>query len=354
MYYTDYLQLDKLLDAQHLESARVGKPAHDELLFIIVHQAYELWFKQILFELKAIVEMFRDDIVDDRQIGRIVGLLERIHAIQRLMISQIDVLETMTPLDFLEFRDLLVPASGFQSVQFKELEIRLGINHEQRLPVDRDFIYSRLSREHVDYLKNVEQEPSLFEVTEDWLERLPFLSFEGFDFWKEYKVAVQKMLENDRTIIESNPTLSDVILKHQLAELEATQLRFMAIFDHARYDELRAAGEFRLSHRALLAALFINLYRDEPMLQLPFCYLTALAEIDQNLTGWRSRHAIMVHRMLGSKIGTGGSTGHDYLQRTTEQNRVFKDLFNLSTFLIRRSDIPPLPVQIQESMGFRR
>ncbi|HMO13354.1 MAG TPA: tryptophan 2,3-dioxygenase family protein [Pirellulaceae bacterium] len=353
IYYPEYLQLDKLLNAQQLESDRLGNPAHDELLFIVVHQAYELWFKLILFELKSVIDMFNDDIVDERQIGRIVALLERIHAIQRLMIGKLEVLETMTPLDFLEFRDLLVPASGFQSVQFKELEIRLGIKRDQRIPTDREFFYSRLSDEHREYLYKIEALPSLFEVTQTWLERFPFLNFEGFDFWHEYERSVEQMLERDRNIIESNSTLPPNVLEHQLAELDATRMRFNALFDQSKFDELRAAGEFRFSHRGMLVAIFINLYRDEPLLQLPFRYLSALVELDQNLTTWRSRHALMVHRMLGSKIGTGGSSGHDYLRRTTDQNRAFKDLFNLSTFLIRRSEIPKLPNHIQNSMGFR-
>jgi tryptophan 2,3-dioxygenase len=89
------------------------------------------------------------------------------------------------------------------------------------------------------------------------------------------------------------------------------------------------------------------------MLQLPYRYLTCLVEVDELFTTWRSRHAIMVHRMLGAKIGTGGSSGHDYLSRTTQQNRIFKDLFNLSTFLIPRSDLPQLPAKVIDSMRFR-
>ena len=135
--------------------------------------------------------------------------------------------------------------------------------------------------------------------------------------------------------------------------MEATRTRFSAILDGGKYQELQESGEFRFSHSAMLAAVFINLYRDEPMLQLPHRYLTCLVEVDELFTTWRSRHAIMVHRMLGAKIGTGGSSGHDYLRRTTQHNRVFTDLFNLSTFLIPRSDLPGLPEKIVDSMRFR-
>ena len=353
LYYGEYLQLDKVLGAQQLESEKRGAVAHDEMLFIIVHQAYEIWFKQILFEISSIIDMFKDDVVDDRQMGRMVARLERVHKIQHLLNSQIDVLETMTPLDFLEFRDLLIPASGFQSVQFKELEIALGLKRDMRLPVDRDFIYSRLSEADRAKMEVAEQQSSLSEVTEDWLKRLPFLDFEGFDFWQAYGDAVDSMLKKDLGIIENNPTLPDVVRKHQIQELKSTKERFSAILDGEKFNELRNQGEFRFSHSAMLAAIFINLYRDQPMLQLPHRYLTCLVEVDELFTTWRSRHAMMVHRMLGAKIGTGGSSGHDYLNRTTRQNRIFLDLFNLPTFLIPRSYLPTLPDHVVDSMRFR-
>ena len=161
------------------------------------------------------------------------------------------------------------------------------------------------------------------------------------------------MLSKDRKIIEDNPTLPEVVREHQLNELEATRTRFSAILDEKKFEELRSNGEFRFSHSAMLAAIFINLYRDQPMLQLPHRYLTCLVEVDELFTTWRSRHAMMVHRMLGAKIGTGGSSGHDYLNRTAQKNRVFLDLFNLPTFLIPRSDLPTLPENVIDSMRFR-
>ncbi|MFN2485680.1 MAG: tryptophan 2,3-dioxygenase family protein, partial [Acidimicrobiia bacterium] len=133
LYYADYLQLKKLLDSQDLESTRAGNTVHDEMLFIIVHQAYELWFKQILWELEAITGVLSAPSVDESEMLQIVAHLERIVEIQKLLIAQIDVLETMTPLDFLEFRNYLIPASGFQSAQFRMIENRLGVRPEDRL-----------------------------------------------------------------------------------------------------------------------------------------------------------------------------------------------------------------------------
>ncbi|MEM8680296.1 MAG: tryptophan 2,3-dioxygenase family protein, partial [Planctomycetota bacterium] len=333
VYYGEYLQLAKLLDAQHPKSAELGSEAHDETLFIITHQAYELWFKQILHELRSVLEIFAAEHVDDRQMGKVNARLERILLIQRLLLLQIDVIETMTPLDFLEFRDLLVPASGFQSIQFKEIEITLGLRRNQRLRTDQNFFLSRLSVEDQRLLADLEQQTSLLEATDHWLTRFPFLEFGQFRFWDEFKTAVNQMLDSDHEIIENNPTLDEEERRVQFAELTATRNSFDTLLDADAFLTARERGDFRLSHQAMLAALFIHLYRDEPMLYLPFRYLTNLLEIDERMTTWRTRHAMMVQRMLGTKIGTGGSSGHDYLSKTAAQNRVFTDLFTLSTFL---------------------
>ena len=144
IYYSDYLQLNKILDAQQRESEKVGKPAHDEMLFIITHQSYELWFKQIIFEIESIVDIFKSPKLEERRMGRVLHRLSRVKSIQRVLIEQIDVIETMTPMDFMEFRDLLVPASGFQSIQFKQIEILMGLKRDNRIKADREVFESRL------------------------------------------------------------------------------------------------------------------------------------------------------------------------------------------------------------------
>jgi tryptophan 2,3-dioxygenase len=120
-------------------------------------------------------------------------------------------------------------------------------------------------------------------------------------------------------------------------------------FAHARRV---AEGTRRLSHGATRAALFIHLYRDQPILHLPFRFLTLLVDVDELLATWRYRHALMVHRMIGTKIGTGGSSGHRYLLATVERNKVFGDLYDLSTFLISRSALPALPDAMERRLGF--
>ncbi|MDZ7360784.1 MAG: tryptophan 2,3-dioxygenase [candidate division KSB1 bacterium] len=352
LYYADYLQLDRLLASQSPKSWEHGKPAHDEMLFIIVHQAYELWFKQILHELDSVIAIFQRDYVEEKAVGIAVDRLSRITEIQKILIDQLRVLETMTPLDFLEFRDFLHPASGFQSVQFRLLENKLGLRPGQRQLYDKSAYYSFVTPEHQKIIQQSEDEPSLFQLIERWLERTPFLNFKGFDFWTSYRTAVTQMFQNDHDTIRNNPFLSDEEKSTQLQMLAKTGESFAALFDEEKHRQLIQKGQRRLSYKATHAALLITLYRDEPILHLPFRLLTVLIDIDELLTTWRYRHALMVQRMIGSKIGTGGSSGYHYLRTTIESHKIFTDLFNLSTFLIPRSALPELPAEFKKNLGF--
>ena len=350
VYYWSYLHLDQLLSAQVPLS---DPPAHDELLFIVVHQAFELWFKQILFELDAVLDVMGRDVVAEKDMGEVLAHLMRINKVQRLLTDQIEVLETMTPLDFLEFRDILIPASGFQSVQFRLIENKLGLDTGHRLRIKGMPYTSVLSAEHAAAIEASEHEPSLHDHLERWLRRTPFLSFGGFDFWKAYREAVSEMLARDRAVIESHPQLDTDGRDAALKEFQTTVAAFEAVFDANKWAELVRAGKRRLSHRAFLAALLINLYRDEPIFQLPFRFLTTLVDIDESFTAWRQRHVLLAHRMIGGRIGTGGTAGHEYLAAAARRHRVFNDLFDLPTYLIPRSARPPLPPEVAEQMGFR-
>jgi len=351
--YNDHLQLDRLLSCQERQSEKHGRPAHDEMLFIIVHQTYELWFKQILFELAHIDEIFAGPEVDDRSLGGAVHGLGRVVEIQKLLVQQLDVLETMTPLDFLDFRDLLFPASGFQSLQFRLLENRLGLRREARLKFDQRPYDARLSPEQQQRLREAEAEPSLADQVEAWLARTPFVNVEGYDFRDVYRQAVTDMLDSEAAVMRDNPALGETEKEAELQSLAAARTRFDSIFDEEQHRALREQGLWRFSSQALQAALFINLYRDEPALQLPFALLSRLMDIDGAMTSWRYRHALMVQRMIGRKVGTGGSSGHDYLRQTAERHQVFGDLFALSTFFIPRSRLPELPAEIRQAMGYR-
>jgi len=350
--YGQYLELDRILSSQHPVSDATGKPAHDELLFIIIHQAYELWFKQIIHDLGSVLDMFDRNFVDERNIGIAVSRLHRIVEIEKLMIEQIKVLETMTPLDFLDFRNLLTGASGFQSMQFRIVENRLGLRPDQRLKyAQRDYHAEYSSRERETVLAT-EQGPSLFDVIERWLERTPFLATSSFNFVDAYLKAFGRMVATQRAELDALSGLTDEEKSVRRKMSEHTEAYVRSILDERSYNELREKGAVRLSWRAYLAALFINLYRDQPILHLPFQLLSVVLEIDEYLNLWRYRHSLMVLRMIGARMGTGGSSGHDYLKQTVEQHRIFSDLFNLSTLLIPRSELPELPAELARDLGF--
>lgn len=331
--YTDYLQLEKILSAQTPWSEKHGRASHEEMLFIVVHQTYELWFKQLLHDLGSIVTMFNRDFVDEQNIGVAVQRLSRVNEIMRLLIQQIPILETMTPLDFLDFRNLLGAASGFQSLQYRQLEELLGIQRKAAVP-------SHAVR------------PSLFSAVERWLERTPFVKCEDFDFRVEYEQAARKLWAAEQAAVSQNPHLSSSDKEIRLAQIQDLQTGFLQVIDPAKHAELKVEGKWRLSYAATMAALFLSLYRDEPIIHLPFKLLTGLIELDEHFSAWRHRHSLLVLRMIGRKMGTGGSSGHEYLNATVEANRVFKDLFNLSSLLISRADLPILPEKFKQRLSF--
>ncbi len=352
VHYSDYLNLDSILSAQKPESAKYGKMAHDEMLFIIIHQTYELWFKQILFEINSIIEIFEEKPLPSHRLQTVVARFERVTEILKLLVDQVRIIETMTPLDFMDFRDYLVPASGFQSLQFKLLETKLGIKAINRTEMEKNFYQSRLKPEDRATLQAAEEQPSLFELVDHWLERMPFTKKGKFNFWNDYEKAVKIMLDQDETIIKNNPSLDETRKQMELKNLEMTRNSFKSILDPTLFSEIKNTGAVKMSQNALQSAIFIHLFRDQPMLQLPYKILSLITDIDELLTTWRQRHAIMVHRLLGTKIGTGGSSGHEYLKKTTESNRVFIDLFNLATFLLPKSKIPALPANVLKTLDF--
>lgn len=345
VYYGEYLKLDTLLAAQAPESARLGQPAHDEMLFIIVHQAYELWFKQILHEMDAIEARFAAAPLAHAELGRIVAGLERIQRIFDLIVRQIDVLETMTPLDFLDFRDLLRPASGFQSAQFRLIETRLGLDSARRVEFGGKRFEERLDGDDRARIEASQHRPTILALLDRWLARTPFLAVGDYAFMAEYRAAVTAMLARDIGDLGAARGLTDAQRQDEKSALAAALAAFADLFEPA------GGAEWRMSAKAVQAALFIIVYRDEPALQIPFRLIELLMNIDEAMTMWRYRHAVMVERMIGVKLGTGGSAGHGYLRATAEKHRVFLDLFRLSTYLIPRSAIPPLPKAVKAQLG---
>ncbi|MCC6401561.1 MAG: tryptophan 2,3-dioxygenase [Flavobacteriales bacterium] len=330
VYYPDYLQLEKILGAQALESDKRGQHAHDEMLFIVIHQAYELWFKQVLHEVGSVIGLFADRHVDDNggELNIAVHRLQRVKTILDVLVHQMDIMETMTPLDFLDFRDMLRPASGFQSMQFKVLEARLGLRMEARF--GKQYYTSQLKAEHKAEIEALEQLPTLLELVNAWLERMPFLEER---YWPQGGAGFFDQLERiyDASLVQGE---------------EGNAALWRKIF-------VEGSAERKLSPKACRSALFIMLYRDEPIFQQPFRFLEALLDIDEAMAAWRGRHLNMVHRMIGLRVGTGGSTGKAYLRGAMDSHYIFSEVADLSSFLFERRKLPPLPAQVREVLRFK-
>jgi tryptophan 2,3-dioxygenase len=330
MNYHDYLQLEKILGAQSPESEKKNLPAHDEMLFIVIHQAYELWFKQLHHEADSIAAIMNKPALNDNspELQTVVHRLKRTITILQVLVHQIDIMETMTPMDFLDFRDMLRPASGFQSWQFKELEAKLGLKFEHRH--GQEYYTSQLRQDHVSVIKKAESDKSLLQLVNAWLERMPLapsLSDDKNSFWQQYRSVYQS----------------------SLAEAEKNNLQ---PFDDLFMKETLSSAINQLSSKANRSALFIMLYRGYPLLQLPFQLLNCLLEIDEQLSSWRYRHMNMVHRMIGTRIGTGGSSGKDYLKAAADKHYIYKEIAQLNSFLIERRKLPQLPTELEQRLGF--
>ncbi|MCA1573612.1 MAG: tryptophan 2,3-dioxygenase [Acidobacteria bacterium] len=259
--YNKYLRVPDLIGLQDCLS---GPEHHDELLFITVHQAYELWFKQILHELDAAMVMMNKD-----RLPSAARTLRRVVEIEKLLVTQIHILETMTPISFLGFREQLNPASGFQSMQFREIEFASGQKIESILNEFRNdpFAYERLRKRY--------EAPSLNEIFFAALRR------RGFDAPAD------------------DESLSEGERKKLYQKRGQAVLEILTHFE-ARYEEFQLAE--------------------------------ALLEHDEYFSLWRSHHIKMVERMVGAKRGTGGSEGIGYLQ-TTLSKKFFPELWEARTYL---------------------
>jgi tryptophan 2,3-dioxygenase len=377
MYYSDYIELDKILTCQHPKSFESREEGNDEMLFIIVHQVYELWFKQIIFELDLVRHIFIRDRINDNSddLSKVVQKLKRIGKILELINQQVNVLETMTALDFLEFRNLLLPASGFQSKQFRLIEAKLGLKMEQRYKREY-YKHTRrgsLSEADSQEVDRAESESTLKELIVQWLERMPFFHEE---YWQDYKRSttaphvedpapsgafgggpVDKRSTAQSGSLDEQGTTSDSEEMHTFwsdyrsaykSSLSQNESGRLAEFDKVFFETGRGA----VPPAAMRAALFITIYRNLPIFHLPFEMLNTLSEIDELLSNWRYRHFMMVRRMIGLRVGTGGTSGAGYLEGTLSQHYAFREITELATFLIERSKRPALPNTLKEKVSF--
>jgi tryptophan 2,3-dioxygenase len=259
--YGSYLKVHDLLS---LQQPLTEPQQHDEMLFIVIHQVYELWFKQILWEVGKAAGA-----IDAGQLMPLLGTLKRVTTIQRVLTGQVDVLETMTPTEFNRFRDRLNPASGFQSYQFRELEFRLGAKDPAYLR------FHKLDTRATAALEAAMAEPSLY----DRFIRL--LARSGF-------------------------------------EIPATLLE-------------RDVRQAHVSDPSVLAAV-LKIYRESDRYYDLYSTLEALMDLDEGLLLWRQRHVAMVERMIGTRRGTGGSSGAKYLSATLAK-RFFPEIWDARNWL---------------------
>jgi tryptophan 2,3-dioxygenase len=351
MYYGTYLGLDKVLNSQYPVSFEKGnEPAHDEMLFIIIHQAYELWFKQILFELDYAVKIFQQKSINDNSedLNLVRHRLRRVIKIWELLNQQVSILDTMTPMDFLAFRNLLTPSSGFQSKQFRLIEAILGLPLEQRHQKD---YYKRtndggFTQQDFQTISSAESQTNLLILINGWLERMPFFDNKYWD------------IQNNEAINHPFWVRYRNIYLEGLTEREQAKIvDFDYVFFEKQDELLSAAHQFILrssfSPAALRAALFIMLYRDFPVFQSSYQILDSLIEIDHLLSSWRHKHLVMVRRMIGMRVGTGNTSGSGYLEGALNKHYIYRELSALSTYLIERNKLPYLPESLTRDLGYR-
>ena len=337
--YGDYLSLHELLKLQGEER----EVSSDEMHFIIVHQTFELWFKQIIRELTEAREILGQVPVPEDDIPRAVDHLARTTEIFRLMASQWTVLETLTPQGFLAFRDGLGTASGFESFQMREFEALLGLESGDRLfGMDPLATFRKLAErggEDAEVLARLEasvQEETLYDSLMRWIERTPIMGSTYGSDGDEGEVSeyVSSHLDAHRRIcneaVEKMSALGD-------RDPGSVRERMDAAHDSA-VAFLIPEGDVS---RARAGLLFIESYRELPLLTWPRRLIDAFVELEESMAKWRHDHARMVERIIGKRTGTGGTSGVDYLDATARY-RIFKDLWEVRTILVKPQDRPEL------------
>jgi tryptophan 2,3-dioxygenase len=352
--YWDYLRLPALLDLQAGLESDEARVSPDELHFIIVHQVFELWFKLLLNELRLAREHLARDRVPEEDIPHVVHHLGRVTEILRQAVGHFSLVETLSPQDFLAFRDRLFGASGFQSVQMREIEILLGLEEVRRqesLGEDAGTVVTALERhaEHlasgpwvVDRLERARAELSLKGALQRWLFRTPIdaSTVDQADDRERVAAFTDAFLaawerHHRETLRELGGRGADVAaLERRIEGGLAAARAFLSAGD------VEGVERWPLQ-RARAGLLFIESYRDLPLLSWPRRLVDRMVELEEQLLLWRFRHARMVECVIGRRPGTGGSAGVEYLDRTTK-HRIFTDLWTVRTLLLPREALPPL------------
>ena len=350
--YWDYVRVEDLLALQGGIEQDDARISNDEVVFITVHQVFELWFKLVLRELQAARNLFMAERVAEQQLSNAVRSLERSTTVLRVANQQWEVMETMTTREFLAFRDKLIPASGFQSAQLRQIEILLGLEESERIALGVEGGYLEALRGHdggaSPALERVRRQladkPSLKQAIEDWLWRTPIDGCPAHEPCAEERLAgfLERFLAAHAREVDSSARRAAAIARTAEDRERIT----------ARYEQEKRAVRAFLSPteeeggarraRIRAAMLFIETYRELPLLAWPREVLDALVELEQQFVIFRQRHARMVERMIGRRTGTGGSAGVDYLDSTALKYRIFRDLWAIRTLQVRRDAAPAL------------
>ena len=325
----------------------------DEHHFIVVHQNFELWFRLLLREMRLARDHLGAPRVAEETISYVVQHLRRINVVFRHAVNQFEVMETLTPQGFLDFRDSLVPASGFQSFQMREIEILMGLEDAQRIhygTVDpirhideaaHDTPAGRMATARVAAVRN---ERTLLDVLDEWLFRTPIQGSSPDDPGDAGAVEAFLTAYLDRMEVHHQQNLARLIDALQVKDPSEMTNRFAQIREAVRAflwaDDI-AEGDPVRRRRIRAAALFIESYRELPLLSWPRLLLDLVVEMEEHLVLFRHRHARMVERTIGRRVGTGGSGGVDYLDKTG-QYRVFRDLWAIRTALLPKARLPEL------------
>jgi tryptophan 2,3-dioxygenase len=349
--YWEYIRVEELLRLQGGFGDDESQVSNDETLFIVVHQVYELWFKLILRELTAARDLFDKNPVPDVDIAQAVRSFKRVVVIFEQAAQHFRLMETLTTRDFLDFRDRLIPASGFQSAQMREIEILMGLDDQLRIPMGREGSYKDALRTPEggasSATKRVEARiasgPSLRDVLYAWLSRTPI------DGDTQDDAGTLRFL---RRFIDAHRKEAAVRLERAMqvalapADVERLRERYdsevrMAEDFLLAGDDPSATDEARVQRRRVRAALiFLESYRELPRLAWPREVIDSVLELEQAMLIWRQRHARMVERVIGRRIGTGGSAGVDYLDQTALRYRIFGDFWAVRTLLLRKASVP--------------
>lgn len=341
MTYGNYLRLEEMLKLQEGPVGYSPEPCNDEKHFIIVHQAFELWFKLVISELKEVHKLMDSKNISEQSMPRIVRHLKRVTEIFDLMSQQWKVMETLAPQDFLSFRDRLGTSSGFESWQLRQIEIILGLEQQQR-DAGMDPLNhmkhleseGKISSDVLSEFKNMIQSPSLNDLLTNWLSRTPIngsLPTESND-----KEVVSSYINGHLDAMNEH---SEMIISHFTSIGHGNE---STLGDRLR-KSIQGAKEFLIPNgeinRSRAGLLFIESYRNLPLLSWPRTLVDSFVEVEESILLFRNSHARMVERMIGRRMGTGGSSGVDYLDATLKY-RIFVDLWTVRTILVKTELLP--------------